>query len=246
MTKISPEELQEIQADGSVVGAGTYGQCVVKVFTRLGIQVIEKQLHEGSLDEIYREAHYIQLFAHQCVPHLLGIQVEKKPFSIVMQFLGENLESMTIHKLLHNSKFNDIFLSLSVSDWFQVCYDIVDALHHLHQTGFLHCDLKANNVLVFKKKGYLFDFGKVKKITNKSTKKYTQFYQHIAPEVLGGSPASPASDMFSMGKILLSLGDKLKNDHLLSIGKLLSDSEPVKRPTITELLENLKSGMTKC
>ena len=46
MTKISPKE---IQADG-IVGAGMYGQCVVKVFTWLGMQVIEKQLHEGSLE----------------------------------------------------------------------------------------------------------------------------------------------------------------------------------------------------
>jgi serine/threonine protein kinase len=214
------------------------------MFTRLGIQVIEKQLHEGSLDEIYKEAHYIQLFAHRCVPHLLGVQVEKKPFSIIMEFVGDNLESMTIHKLLYNSKFKHI--SLSISDWFQVCYDIVDALHHLHQKGYLHCDLKTNNVLVFKKKGYLVDFGKVKKITNTSTKKYTQLYPHIASEVLNGARASPASDMYSMGKILLCIGDKLKNDHLLPIGRLFSDSEPTKRPTITELIRHLKSGMTIC
>ena len=164
--------------------------CVVKRFTRLGILVIAKQLHEGTIDEIYSEAHYVQLFSHRCVPHLLGIQVENKPFSIVMEFLGENLESMTIHKLLYNSKFQHILLSWSISDWFQVCYDIVDALHHLHQTGFLHCDLKTNNVLVYKKKGYLVDFGKVKKITNKSSKQYTQVYKHIAPEVLNGAPAT--------------------------------------------------------
>ncbi|CAB3976868.1 probable serine threonine- kinase DDB_G0271538 [Paramuricea clavata] len=223
-----------------IVGAGSYGQCVVKRFTRLGIEVIEKKLHEGSLEEVYREAHYMQLFSHRCVPHLLGIQFEDKPFSIVMEFVGENLESITIQKLLYDKLKNVV---LSTNDCFQVCYDIVDALHHLHQIGYLHCDLKANNVLVHKKKGYLVDFGKVKKIPNKSTKRYTKVYPHIAPEVLNGEPASPASDIYSMGKIILSIGDNLKNDHLLSLGKLFSDPEPSKRPTVSELMGNLKSGI---
>jgi serine/threonine protein kinase len=63
-----------------------------------------------------------------------------------------------------------------VPDWFRVCYDIADALQHIHEKGFLHCDIKTNNVLVsHRKHGYLVDFGKVKQIPYASGKKYAKF-----------------------------------------------------------------------
>ena len=93
-------------------------------------------------------------------------------------------------------------------DWCRVCYNITGALNHLHQKGYLHCDLKTDNELVCNKKGYLIDFGKVRKIGNLSAKKYSIFSPHIAPEVLNGYPASIASDIYSLGKIIVAIGKK--------------------------------------
>ncbi len=36
-------------------------------------------------------------------------------------------------------------------EWISVCVDIVESVKHMHSKGYLHCDLKTNNVLVFKK-----------------------------------------------------------------------------------------------
>jgi serine/threonine protein kinase len=47
----------------------------------------------------------------------------------------------------------------------------------MHQKGYLQCDLKSNNVLISKNKGY--DFGKVLKITHSSSKKYKEVFSHI-------------------------------------------------------------------
>ena len=54
---------------------------------------------------------------------------------------------------------------MSTKTWLCICYDITDALDHMHQRGYLHCGLKSNNVLVAQNKGYLIDFGKVCEIS---------------------------------------------------------------------------------
>jgi serine/threonine protein kinase len=49
---------------------------------------------------------------------------------------------------------NDYLLHLMNRDQFRVSYDIPDALHYIHEKGYLHCDLKSNNVSVCNQKGY--------------------------------------------------------------------------------------------
>ena len=53
----------------------------------------------------------------------------------------------------------------STKTWLCICYDITDALDHMHQRGYLHCGLQSNNVSVVQNKGYLIDFGKVCEIS---------------------------------------------------------------------------------
>ena len=61
-----PKELEEVQVATNGIGAGSYGQCILKRFLRLGIQVVEKLLHDSNLAHIYQEAYYMQLFSHRC------------------------------------------------------------------------------------------------------------------------------------------------------------------------------------
>ena len=103
------------------------------MFLRLGIQVVGKQLHETNLAHIYQEAYYVQLFSHRCVPRLLGVQVKSKPFSIVMEFLGYEIQLLTVHPLLFYIKFQNVLFTMSRGDWFRVYYDITYALSHLHK-----------------------------------------------------------------------------------------------------------------
>lgn len=196
---ISHDELEDTPTKS--VGSGTFGNCYLKKFTRFGIKVVEKQLMDGSIDMVYREANYMQTFSHRCIPHLLGIQVEKKPLSLIMEFVGENDQSITVHKLLFDAKLEKLKKSKSIKDWLCICYDITDALDHMHQKGYIHCDLKTNNVLVFQRKGYLIDFGKVRGMHSTTGKKYQEVYSHIATEVLKGCPPNFASDVYSLGKV---------------------------------------------
>ena len=71
--------------------------------------------------------------------------------------------------------------------------DITDAFANIHSKGFLHCDLKLNNVLVTDKHGHIINFGKACDSAFPPAKKYTFHFAHIAPEVLKGSHCSIAS-----------------------------------------------------
>jgi serine/threonine protein kinase len=158
--QISPSELSPVEKNinSSPVGSGTYGECVVKQMRRFGIMVIEKKLPKSDLREVMNEAQCMNALTHASIPHLLGVQIEQKPFSLIMQYLGEGMESVTVHKLLHQTLAKK--MSLSNNEWISVLLDITEALFHVHKKGFSHCDVKSNNVLVSGKKGFLTDFGK--------------------------------------------------------------------------------------
>jgi hypothetical protein len=85
------------------VASGTYGECVVKQMKRFGIMVIEKKLPKSDLRKVMNEAQCMNALTHASIPHLLGVQIEEKPFSLMMQYLGEGMESVTVHKLLHQT-----------------------------------------------------------------------------------------------------------------------------------------------
>ncbi|CAB4006339.1 serine threonine- kinase HT1-like [Paramuricea clavata] len=196
--QIRPCELLPLEVNNSAtipVGSGTYGDCFLKTFKRFGITVVEKKLPTSDLKAVMNEAQCMNTLTHASIPYLLGVQIEEKPFSLVMQFVGdENLESVTIHKLLHQTIPKHLLLS--ANEWISVLLDIAEALFHVHIKGFLHCDVKSNNVLVTGKKGFLIDFGKACLISRPKARKYTSFYNHIATEVLRGQPVSTSSDVF--------------------------------------------------
>jgi len=120
----------------------------------------------SSVSEIIKEAQIMQLLSHANIPTILGVQLEQKPFSIVLEFIGEQRSSSTVHELLQRKN------TLDERTWIKISFNVADALAHMHKKGFLHGDLKSNNIVVSNGKGYLIDFGKACAITSPSAKKY--------------------------------------------------------------------------
>ena len=130
------------------------------------------------------------------------------PTIIAMEFKGDDNTSITVSKLLSHEILHKVKSSLTKKDWLIISHDLVDALAHIHSKGFLHCDLKSNNVLVTDNHGHIIDFGKACNSAFPPAKKYTFHYPHIAPEVLNGTSCSKASDVYSLGKILYEIAKK--------------------------------------
>lgn len=88
----------------------------------------------------------------------------------------------------------------------KISLNIANALAHVHKKGYVHCDLKSNNVVFSNGAGYLIDFGKACRLALPSAKRYNKIYPHIAPEVLHGSPCSKQSDVYPLETVLYKIG----------------------------------------
>ena len=108
--------------------------------------------------EVLHEANILHsLGDHAGLPFLLGIYTEQGPYCLVLQFHSCGEESLTLHKGIKQKLLN----KTSTVGTFE---DICSALEYIHRKGFLHNDLKSNNVLLEpKKNGFgamIIDFGK--------------------------------------------------------------------------------------
>lgn len=81
--------------------------------------------------------------------------------------------------------------------------DALLALSYLHRRGILHRDLKPDNVIVTAGTVKLLDFGLAvaRKSGEHEDGRIVGTLTYIAPEVLTGYPASPASDLYAIGMI---------------------------------------------
>ncbi|KAJ7373365.1 hypothetical protein OS493_012957 [Desmophyllum pertusum] len=125
-----------------------------------------------------------------------------------------------------------------------------EALAHLHSRGYLHNDLKGNNVVLDgeKHRPIIIDFGKSVKISKAklrkpklNVKKATKRYPRIAPELHRGERQSTASDMYSFGALINRVLEKGKFEmHALQkIAKACLSTNPGKRPGLDEVLRKL-------
>lgn len=90
---------------------------------------------------------------------------------------------------------------LSEGEVWQMLGDILTGLKVLHDTGFMHRDVKPANILIREIDGrrqyVLADFGISRKVANNMTAGAGTFY-FMAPEVENTTNYSYSSDMFSL------------------------------------------------
>jgi serine/threonine protein kinase len=86
---------------------------------------------------------------------------------------------------------------------------VADALHAAHEVGLVHRDVKPANVLVEGSRIYLSDFGLARLATASSDTTVaagiTGTVDYLAPELLEGSMAGPAADVYALGCLLFEL-----------------------------------------
>ena len=85
-------------------GGGSHGCCLFRQNMQSNVQVVEKRSLVHDTKETMKEAQIKQSLAHQNIPTIIGVQLQKEPISLIMDFKWEKDTSVTIGKLLSCDK----------------------------------------------------------------------------------------------------------------------------------------------
>ncbi|XP_068690623.1 fibroblast growth factor receptor 2-like [Montipora foliosa] len=210
LKELMPEHLEYLSTHP--VGSGSYGQCFHAHYR--GIDVIVKQMKysnnavdkEKARKNLLHEAEVIAVLGdHASLPMFFGVVTKSLPMCLVTQFHGLKEESTTLHQaastknMLTPAKYIAIFLKIS------------STLRYVHSKGYLHNDIKGNNVVLERTSSLeynpiLIDFGKSTKLGSlqcrqkqNATGSFGKSY--LAPEVRRERLYSVASDIFSLARM---------------------------------------------
>ena len=183
---------------------------------------------------------------HARLPMLLGVLTHGKPLCMLTQFHGVGNESLTLHQAAKGS-----FLTPKNSA--EIFQELCSTLKHVHSRGYLHSDIKANNVVLEKtpttsEKSYspvLRDFGKSTKAAASFMMSLTSgrkriapehsLKSYLAPEVIKERLYSAASDMYSLGKMLKAVSKMV--GFYPSVRSLVKEAT-AERPSLRPSLDN--------
>lgn len=175
------------------------------------------------------------------------MNVELKPYFIVMECYGIDGRSMTLAEAAKTSLFS------FERQWVNVILGCAKAISHIHGKGYIHCDLKGDNIVLNKVGEDFFpiviDFGKmkkacdakIKKLSAREQEKYCKNHKHIAPEVVQGThPPTTASDIYAFGLVisLICFYHKIETLRLIAVSCIIGN--PERRPTINQIIDQLQ------
>jgi serine/threonine protein kinase len=197
----TPDRLGPFRIEG-VLGEGAMGVVYRAVREDDGSTVALKVLRpELAGDETYRRrfVHEARAAAEVASAHLVPIleagEIEGCPYLAVAFVEGETLERRIRERG-----------ALATGDAVGVAADLSSALDALHEAGLVHRDVKPSNVLLTTDRSALLtDFGLAKGSAYTVLTKRGQVLgtvDYLAPEIIRGEPATPASDLYGLGCVV--------------------------------------------
>ncbi|KAJ8047103.1 hypothetical protein HOLleu_06003 [Holothuria leucospilota] len=153
-------------------------------------------------------------------------------FSLVQEFIGDenSKTSLSLAEYLEGKGER-----LTHQELISVTRDVAEALRAIHEKGWVHCDLKTDNVM-------LQETGQASPIIPTEYNPEGFWINEISPEVvngLGNVPYSYESDIYSLGVLLKGVSSSgVQVLHKLS--KKCMAKNPRKRPSISQVIDRLK------
>lgn len=210
---IDPSNLTTTEDENpSFLGEGSFGS-VKKMLFCDRIEVAVKFLKGDATEKhLMHEAKAMyEIGNHPGIPYFYGVCMRDKSFMLIMECCVQDGRVITLTDAVNS-------LELSHFSWSQILYKLTEALNFIHSKGFVHNDLKGNNVLLIKKQEIwqpvIIDYGKCVKVAEAKAQRSTSLPReklcYTAPEVLSGRhPPSKASDIYSLGIMFQKLNAKL-------------------------------------
>jgi tRNA A-37 threonylcarbamoyl transferase component Bud32/tetratricopeptide (TPR) repeat protein len=208
------------------VGAGAFGEVYRAWDTRLEREVALKLLRRGDAaagganSRAVHEGRLLARVRHPNIVTVYGADVIDGRAGIWMEFVeGETLEAeLKAHG------------PLPVPELVRIGLALCRALAAVHDAGFVHRDIKAQNVLRDKSgRVVLGDFGTGHEVEESDAPRLAGTPVYLAPEVLNRAAATTQSDIYSLGVLLYHLA---------------TGSFPVRGGSVRELREAHTTGNT--
>ena len=113
---------------------------------------------------------------------MIGVCTQSKPYALVLEFYGISGKCVTLAKAAKEN------LLAEEAMWARAMIECCEALDYLHKKSYIHCDLKANNIVFNEVESQFFpiiiDFGKMRhsndgfkyKLSTQEQERYRQKY----------------------------------------------------------------------
>jgi serine/threonine protein kinase len=191
------------------LGSGGMGVVYAAWDLRLDRRVALKILteaNEDARDRLMQEARAAAGLSHPHVTAIYAVEDAEGVAFIVMEYIeGEPLSAMLRQRALDRETL--------------VRYgsQVASAVEHAHRHRVIHCDLKAQNVMVTRDgRAKVLDFGLARRLPPEEIDALTQTGRsmvpttggtlpYMAPEVLSGSQCDARSDIWSLGVLLYEM-----------------------------------------
>jgi len=168
---------------------------------------IEKK--NGEINTLLKEYKYYKLLREKNkdsnnIPKYYALLKDENNYYLILQLYGLSLESI-------KKKINKEFDLFSIKN---IAINIIKLIEFIHECGFLHRDIKPDNILLSKdyKKIYLIDFGLskdyiVKKahISNRTGVNPSGTLRYMSKNVNLGNECSRRDDLISLGYTIIYL-----------------------------------------
>ncbi|KAA1064245.1 hypothetical protein PGTUg99_017141 [Puccinia graminis f. sp. tritici] len=196
----NPASLPDYQL-GEVLGRGAFG-CVFRALNWFtGETVAVKQvglsnIPRSELPEIMSEIDLLKNLDHPNIVQYRGFVKTSDYLYIILEYC-ENGSLHTICKKF--GKFPESLVAVYICQ-------VLEGLLYLHEQGVIHRDIKGSNILATKEGGVkLADFGVATRTGGLSDNAVVGSPYWMAPEVVDQSGATTASDIWSVGCVVIEL-----------------------------------------
>ena len=198
------------------IGAGGMGTLYEVEDTTVGRHYVLKTLNPEMVDRqdlvvrMQDEARALGRLHHPNIVEVITAGVVdgavKVPFYVMERLVGQNLRAVIEAR-------KGTLAGVGLANAYRIMMDVLAALHHAHESGMVHRDVKPENIFLHRGTSgtvtKLLDFGIVRMLNREASLtrgKFVGTLRYSAPEQVTGSGAiGPATDVYAAGLVLYEL-----------------------------------------
>ena len=147
---------------------------------RIAIKIFEKKGKTSKQRKmIEKEINIALKLNHPNIVKVHTVMEDKERVYIVMDYLGKyNLKSYS------NKRLKEEKSSFSKEEIYSITHDLVSSINYLHTMRYCHRHITLSNIMFYKGRAVLIDFGLALSVTGTKKKKVCGTPAYMAPEML--------------------------------------------------------------